>query len=84
MSVLSALLLVILCTCCPTLTASERPPNFKVDRFVDNPLITAKKPEHALRDPAILIDDGHIYLYYSIAGENGIAGAELFVDAMKP
>ena len=28
-----------------------------------------------LRDPAILEDDGEVYLFYSIAGEAGIAGA---------
>jgi hypothetical protein len=31
--------------------------------------------EHALRDPGVLNDDGRIYLYYSVAGEKGIAVA---------
>ena len=36
------------------------------------------KPENALRDPAIFVDsDGKVYLLYSVAGENGIAFAEL-------
>lgn len=30
-----------------------------------------------LRDPAIYTEDGRIYLFYSIAGESGIAGAEI-------
>jgi len=34
--------------------------------------------EHALRDPAIFVDaDGRAYLLYSVAGESGIAIAEL-------
>ncbi len=33
--------------------------------------------EHALRDPAIFEDDGRTYLLYSVAGESGIAIAEL-------
>lgn len=37
-----------------------------------------KGPEHALRDPAIFVDtDGRVYLLYSVAGESGIAIAEL-------
>ena len=34
-------------------------------------------PENALRDPAIHVEDGRIYLLYSVAGESGIAIAEL-------
>jgi hypothetical protein len=37
----------------------------------------AKGREHALRDPAIYVEDGRVYLLYSIAGESGIALAEL-------
>ncbi len=38
----------------------------------------ARGPEHALRDPAIFVDDdGRTYLLYSVAGESGIAIAEL-------
>ena len=38
----------------------------------------ARGPEHALRDPAIFVDrDGRTYLLYSVAGESGIAMAEL-------
>jgi len=33
-------------------------------------------PENALRDPAIFVEDGHVYLLYSVAGESGIAIAE--------
>ena len=32
---------------------------------------------HQLRDPAIFQEDGRTYLLYSVAGENGIAIAEL-------
>jgi hypothetical protein len=38
----------------------------------------SKDREHALRDPAIFEDnDGRVYLVYSIAGESGLAIAEL-------
>ncbi len=37
----------------------------------------AKGREHALRDPALLAHDGRHYLFYSVAGESGIAVAEL-------
>ena len=37
----------------------------------------AKGPVHQLRDPAILVDGKEAYLYYSIAGESGIAVAKL-------
>lgn len=33
--------------------------------------------EHALRDPGVLNDDGRLYLYYSVAGEKGIAVARV-------
>jgi hypothetical protein len=33
--------------------------------------------ENALRDPAIYVEDGRTYLLYSVAGESGIAIAEL-------
>lgn len=33
-----------------------------------------------LRDPGIFEDEGRIYLLYSVAGESGIAIAELFID----
>ncbi len=36
----------------------------------------AKERMHELRDPALLIDKSDIYLYYSIAGEAGIAVAK--------
>ena len=32
---------------------------------------------HALRDPAVLLDKGRLYLYFTVAGENGISGGEL-------
>ncbi len=38
---------------------------------------SAKGRENALRDPAIFKEDGHIWLLYSVAGENGIGIAEL-------
>ena len=33
-----------------------------------------------LRDPAIYVDDDRVFLLYAVAGESGIALAELFVD----
>lgn len=33
--------------------------------------------EHAVRDPYVLEDNGRLYLYYAVAGEQGIAGARL-------
>jgi hypothetical protein len=39
--------------------------------------------ERALRDPAILDDDGQIYLYYAVAGETGIAVARVRFEAPK-
>jgi hypothetical protein len=38
---------------------------------------TVMGPVRQLRDPAIFVEDGHTYLLYSIAGESGIAIAEL-------
>jgi hypothetical protein len=38
---------------------------------------SADEPMRALRDPAILEEDGRTYLFYSVAGESGIAGAEV-------
>lgn len=35
---------------------------------------------HQLRDPAILEHDGTVYLYYSIAGEYGMAGARILCN----
>lgn len=35
---------------------------------------------HQLRDPGIYEEDGRVYLFYSIAGEEGIAGAELHIE----
>ena len=48
----------------------------------DLPLVQSKGGmsegrERALRDPAILDDDGKLYLYYTVAGEKGIAVARL-------
>lgn len=37
----------------------------------------SRNPVHEVRDPAILIDQGDVYLYYSISGEFGIAVAKL-------
>jgi hypothetical protein len=37
----------------------------------------AADPERALRDPAVFEADGRRYLFYAVAGERGIAGAEL-------
>jgi hypothetical protein len=37
----------------------------------------APGPRRELRDPAILVDQGCVYLFYAVAGEQGIALAEL-------
>ncbi len=37
----------------------------------------ASEPCHQLRDPAIFEEDGRVYMLYTVAGENGIALAEL-------
>ena len=37
----------------------------------------AKGRENALRDPAIFVEEGRLYLVYAVAGESGIALAEL-------
>jgi hypothetical protein len=37
----------------------------------------AREPACQLRDPAIFRENGHTYLLYSVAGEHGIAIAEL-------
>ena len=51
----------------------------------DAPLVpsirsTAYGQVNQLRDPAILEDDGRVYLFYAAAGESGIAVAELSFD----
>ena len=38
--------------------------------------------QHAVRDPAVFQEDGRCYLLYSIAGERGIAIAELDLDRL--
>lgn len=40
----------------------------------------AYEPVNQLRDPAIFEEDGRVYLLYAVAGEAGIAIAELFID----
>jgi hypothetical protein len=34
-------------------------------------------PERALRDPALFEEDGKVFLFYSVCGEQGIGGAEI-------
>jgi hypothetical protein len=51
----------------------------------DAPLVpsvrsTAYGQVNQLRDPAILEDDGRVYLFYAVAGESGIALAEIIMD----
>lgn len=51
----------------------------------DLPLVGAhigalEKPEHALRDPALFTEAGKTYLLYAIAGESGIAIAEVLLN----
>ena len=38
-------------------------------------------PVNQLRDPAIFEEDGRVFLLYAVAGESGIAIAEVFLDA---
>ena len=52
---------------------------------VDAPLVpsvrsTAYGEVNQLRDPAIFEEDGRIYLLYAVAGESGIAIAEVVID----
>ena len=37
-------------------------------------------PVHQLRDPFVYEDDGRVYLFYSVAGEQGIGLAEIIED----
>jgi hypothetical protein len=51
----------------------------------DAPLIpsirsTAYGQVNQLRDPGILEDDGRIFMFYAVAGESGIAIAEILLD----
>lgn len=39
----------------------------------------ARSPVRELRDPAIFVEAGRTYLLYSVAGESGIAIAEVHV-----
>ena len=41
---------------------------------------TAYGPVNQLRDPAVYVEDGRTYLLYAVAGESGIAIAEVFFD----
>jgi hypothetical protein len=41
---------------------------------------TAYGQVNQLRDPAIYEEDGRIFLLYAVAGESGIAIAEVFLD----
>ena len=41
---------------------------------------TAYGQVNQLRDPAIFEDNGRVYLLYAVAGESGIAIAEVFLD----
>lgn len=41
---------------------------------------TAYGHVNQLRDPAILEDEGRVYLFYAVAGESGIALAEILMD----
>lgn len=49
---------------------------------VNEPLVPSDggsmhEPVHELRDPYVHEEDGHVYLFYSVAGEQGIALAEI-------
>jgi hypothetical protein len=43
---------------------------------------TAYGHVNQLRDPAVFVEDDHVYLLYSVAGESGIAIAE--VESNRP
>jgi hypothetical protein len=43
-----------------------------------------KRPENALRDPTVFVEEGRVYLLYSVAGERGIAIAECRSTAVSP
>lgn len=43
----------------------------------------AKEPVHELRDPAVLVDETGHYLYYTVAGESGIAVAKFASNPKK-
>ena len=43
---------------------------------------TAYGVVNELRDPALLLDEGRIYLFYAVAGESGIAVAEITLGAL--
>lgn len=56
---------------------------------VDLPIMTSSPgvsygPVHELRDPAYYYEDGKHYLFYSIAGEEGIGVAELKWTETQP
>jgi hypothetical protein len=40
----------------------------------------SRRPEHALRDPAIFVEHGTTYLLYAVAGESGIAIGTVLPD----
>lgn len=42
----------------------------------------AKTREHALRDPYVLLGEQETYLYYSVAGEKGVAVSVIELDAL--
>lgn len=49
---------------------------------VDEPLVPSihsfwPEPANQLRDPYVLVDNGEAYLFYAVAGESGIAVAQL-------
>jgi hypothetical protein len=41
---------------------------------------TAYGKVNQLRDPAIYVEDGRVFLLYAVAGESGIGLAEVFID----
>ena len=44
---------------------------------------TAYGVVNELRDPALLLDEGRIYLFYAVAGESGIAVAEITLGLLQ-
>jgi hypothetical protein len=40
-------------------------------------------PEHALRDPALIEENGKVTLFYSVCGEQGIGGANLVMSVSQ-
>ena len=66
-----------------TVLRPERPWEGANTPMVPSVRSTAYGQVNQLRDPAIFEDDGRVYLLYAVAGESGIAIAELITESMR-